>query len=193
MTIGALRFCMTTRKRELRIFVVIEQHTLPAFAGVARIAFVAKRTLVLIIFFVAADATCGSAFEGSRGVTTFARHHGVQPHQRKLCFGVIEYDFIFPAVFVVAFFAALALLTFVHIVESMAADAGIRQRIMHIAAVTGIASDICVFSTQHEFRREIVIEFFLRPGRFVVARIAALAIFTFMNIVSAMTRDTFGF
>jgi len=148
---------------------------------------------MLVVFFVAGDATRRCALECRTDMAAFARYHGVQTRQRKLCFGVIERNFIFPAGFVMARIAAFTLLAFMHIVEAMTAVAGIRQFFVHIAAMARIARDIGVLALQHEFGGGIVIEFLLRPRRFVVTRIAALTVLAFVNIVGTMAGHALGF
>lgn len=114
---------------------MIEGHALPTLGGVARVAFIAERALVLIVFFVTGNTARRCALERRADMAAFARHYAVQPGQRKLCLGVIEYDFVFPAILVVAVVTALALLAFVYIVETVTTETGARQFIVHIAAV----------------------------------------------------------
>lgn len=148
---------------------------------------------MFIVFFVTGNAARRGAFKSRTDMTSLARHHRVQTRERKLRLCMIECDFIFPTVFVVTIFAALALLAFMHIVEAVTAITSVRQFILHIAAMAGITRDLGVLAAQRKFRRGVVIEFLLRPGRFAVTRIAALAILAFMHIVGAMTGDAFGF
>lgn len=50
-----------------------------------------------------------------------------------------------------------------------------------------------MLALEHEFSRAVVIEFLLRPCCLVMTRFTALAIFTLVNIVGAVTGDTLGF
>lgn len=76
MTVGALHFGVLTRERKL-CFRMIEQNAFPTFRGMARIALIAERTFMPIVFFVADDAACRSVLEGRTDMTALARHHGV--------------------------------------------------------------------------------------------------------------------
>ncbi len=135
MTFIALQFFMRARDRKFSVLIVIELNAFPAPGGMARVAFIAERAFVLIVFLVTGDAARGRALERRADMAALARHHGMQPRQRELRFGMIENDFLFPSVFVMATFTALALLPLVHIVEAMTTVAGIRHFIVHIAAV----------------------------------------------------------
>lgn len=77
MAIGTRRFCVFTGERKLR-FRVIEQHAFPTFGGVTGIAFSAERAFMLVVFFMAGNATRRCTFESRADMTTFARHHRVQ-------------------------------------------------------------------------------------------------------------------
>ena len=193
MTICTLQFRVLARQRKLRVLVVIELDALPALRRMAGIAFIAKCAFMLIVFFVTGDTAGRRTLEGRADMAALAGRKRMQARQWKLGFSVIENNFVFPATFVVAFVAAFALLTLMHIVETMTANAGVRQFVMHIAAVTGIAGHIDMLALQHEFGRSVVIKFLLRPRTFVMAGFAALAVFAFMHIIGAMTGNALGF
>lgn len=193
MAIGTSQFCVRAGQRKLRLFAVIERPALPALTVVAGIAAAAERASMFVGGSMTGDTFFRCTFKCCADMAGIAGHHGVQAGQRKESFVVIKRQLFFPTGFVVAVFAMLALLAFVHVVEPVAAGAIFRQCVVHVAAVTGTTLGLAMFAAQCKFGVAIVIEFLFRPGIFVVAAIAALAILALMGVVVAVAGNAFGF
>lgn len=91
-----------------------------------------------------------------------------------------------------AFIALFALLAFMHVVELVTAETVFRQCVVQITAMTTDAARIAVLASQHKFSVAVVIEFLFRPCTFIVAGLTFVAVFTFVRIVVAMTRNAAG-
>jgi hypothetical protein len=113
--------------------------------------------------FMAGDTFFRRTFKCCADMTRITGHSGVQTGQRKCGFRMIKREFFFPAGFVVAVLALLTLLTFVYVVEFVAAIAIFGQCVVNIGAMAGIARGIAVFAAQQKLGVAIVIELLFRP------------------------------
>ena len=104
---------------------------------------------------------------------------------------MIKVCYLFPAQFVMTTLAFFALLSFVHIIQSVTSITICFQLVfMNTALMTYITVELVMLASQRELGVFIMGEITFVPAHRGMARLAFVSVFTFMHIIRFMTCKT---
>jgi len=134
------------------ILIVIEAPHPPAVRIVASGAFAAKGLFMHVVFFVAGIAGVGIHLVVAGQMAFLAGYRRVEADEGKAGYVMIKYHSLIPLLLVMAAFATLAFLAFVHVIVLVAGEAvGTIFFLLGFAAVAGLAGDVFVCTLERKF------------------------------------------
>jgi len=134
------------------ILIVIEAPHPPAVRVVASGAFAAKGLLMHVVLFVAGIAGVGIHLVAAGQMAFLAGHRRVEADEGKAGYVMIKYHPLIPLPLVMAAFATLAFLAFVHVIVFVAGEAGgAIFFLLGFTAVADLAGDVFVCTLERKF------------------------------------------